>query len=72
MSGRDMAVPAMPARRAMPGWLWWALAGAVGWATLPLSPIPLWGDLQALQGNASLALKFVVAGLVLSADAVPQ
>jgi hypothetical protein len=67
MSGRNMPVPAMQARWAMPGWLWWALAGAVGWAMLPLSAIPLWGVLQAVQGNASLALQFVVAGLVLSA-----
>jgi hypothetical protein len=47
MSGRNMPVPAMQARWAMPGWLWWALAGAVGWAMLPLSAIPLWGVLQA-------------------------
>jgi hypothetical protein len=67
MSGRNMPVLAMPARWAMPGWLWWALASAVGWAMLPLSAIPLRTILQAVQGNASLALQFVVAGLVLSA-----
>ena len=59
-----------PASRGQRGWslcVLWALASAVGWASLALSAIPLWGAIQALRGNASLALQFVVGGLVLSA-----